>query len=155
MERTTKALRLLLAMMLAAPLGAGGLCCCLLGDACSVEPVTAAPVEAGAHGCCAGLPADAPAPGGAASGPTTDGSPDDGCCDCPEREAGLRPAGPVTFAVAGATSGASPVTVVAVLPVHDGPVAGDVDDADARSRFRSSLPPPGRSLHQVISVYLC
>jgi hypothetical protein len=146
-----KALNLLLALTVAVPLGGGGFCCCVLGDDCGVGMVAAAPIDTGAHDCCAHVPAAAPPP---AADPAADPA-DDGCCDCPEREAALRAAGPVIFALAETTGGASPPSALLALPVFAAPLAGGADLAEPRSRFRSSLPPPGRAVHQVISVYLC
>jgi hypothetical protein len=80
----SRALRIVLALVIAVPLGQGGLCCCLLGAApaaAAAARVQAEPV----HGCCDAAPPDRePAPPGA----------DTDRCDCPARADALVAAAP-------------------------------------------------------------
>jgi len=130
-------LRLALALVVALPLGPGGICCCLFGEA------EAAPVEAAPSSCCQ---AEAPVPESAGC-PSSEEDPE---CACPEREAAeIAPSlagGPF---VGPAPESAAPLAAPAVVlprltepePRLEAPPPGP--------------PPPAQRRHAALSVFLC
>lgn len=137
MDVFQKSLRIALALVVALPLGPGGICCCLFGEAQAAE---AGPAPAS----CCQAEAPVPEPEGC---PSTSEDPE---CACPEREvAELAPSlagGPFVGPVP--ESGNPLAEPVRVLPELLAP------------EFRVEAPPPdplppATRRHAALSVYLC
>jgi hypothetical protein len=131
----SKALRVFMALLLAVPLGGGGLCCCLIGTAGghSVASLPAAP-------CCPAESAPAQPPAGAKH---------ENDCRCPTREAGL-------LAKDAPADGALLATVVAVGPAVSPTATAPSSSTLAGPAFsRVPHPPPKVPLHRTLCVILC
>jgi hypothetical protein len=135
-RQMTRAFHVLVALLVAVPLGAGGLCCCVLGAPHDApERVAAEP----AHACC---PPETPA-ADSDEGDTEDPH----RCDCPVRETGLLASGtPEPPAPLPAPAGA---LTVPALDIPLGP-------APEPSRVVGRAPPDRRKpLYRTLSVLLC
>lgn len=145
----TKAFHVLVSLMVALPLGAGGLCCCLVGElpshaAHAVAIASPAKAATPVHSCCS-------VPAAAAESDTSDPArPDDAGehkCGCPERET----------AVLAAAAGQEPL--VGTMLTHGDVLLADSGDlvvlAPARPDPGRPDPPPKRPLFRTLSVLLC
>jgi hypothetical protein len=133
-----KAFHILVAVFVAVPLGAGGLCCCLLGTHDREIEVAAEP----AHSCCASEPAGAAAPAREPAGrPCADRGDD---CGCPARDAAI-------------TKSASESQLPAPAPAAAAvPEPGEVALAPfAPAVERAVDHPPKRPLFRTLSVIRC
>jgi len=142
----TKTFHILVSVMVALPLGAGGLCCCLLGDSpAPMSAVASVPAPPPAHSCCSG-PAEpaAAAPDDAAAPDTAGGHK----CGCPERETALLAAVAGQEPVAAGT--AFPTALLAPVALPAAPVTETAAAFPARPD-----PPPKRPLFRTLSVLLC
>lgn len=139
----SKAFRILVSALVAAPLGAGGLCCCLLGtpDVAAQDATTQAAAQA-AHPCCAELAA----PGTSTPACQTDAEADE--CGCPERETATL-----------ASSTAAPTAPTSVPTVMVFAIASDLSathDSGARpADTRTPHPPPKQPRYRTLSVFRC
>ncbi len=144
----SKAFRILVSALVAAPLGAGGLCCCLLGtpdvaaqDTAAQDTATQAATQT-ARPCCAELAA----PGTSTPACETDAETDE--CGCPERETATL-----------ASSTAAPTAPTSVPTVMVFAIASDLSathDSEARSAdARTPPPPPKQPRYRTLSVFRC
>ncbi len=134
-----RAFHIIISLLVAVPLGAGGLCCCLLGQTDAAAAAT--PAEP-THPCC---PSDPAPPDRGQSSPIDT---DESDCDCPVREAAL-------------TAGSSGGTLLpGPAPDSDG-IALQIEYAVVYStgerapRPHIPDPPPKRPLYRTLSVLLC
>jgi hypothetical protein len=136
-------LRIAMALLIALPLGPGGICCCLFEEAAAAVRVEQAEPAAPAP-CCH---AEAPSPERAAASDAGEHEKD---CGCPERDA--------------AELGASPIGVPFVGPAPESPApaapAEAIRPVFAEPAPAPEAPPPGPSppaarRHAVLSVFLC
>jgi hypothetical protein len=130
-----KAFRILAALLVAVPLGIGGLCCCLIGASpAGLELAAIAPPSS----CCDA--ARAPAP-------PADCPEDDEDCSCPSREAGLlAKSAPTETVNQEAPASALPQPLVSVA------------EFQARTPLPARVtpyPPPKVPLHRTLCVTLC
>lgn len=140
MSLWNRSLRVLAALLIAVPLGQGGLCCCLFGMPETVLETAAAEPE---HGCCAS--AAAPVESADSSCPADQ---HDGECGCPVRDVSLLAAGsgaPLLLAQA-STLEASVVPTEAGVRV----LATSVDLASHHPH-----PPPKQPLYRTLSTLRC
>ena len=132
-----KSFRALVALMIAVPLGPGGLCCCLIGatDVMAAEAVAPAPTS-----CCSqpAVPAVPPAP----EPPVADL--DAAECDCPVRDAGFLPERVQSLSAVPPAPAVETVSVVA--PAALGPIEAPLPP--------SPVPPPKIALHLALSVLI-
>lgn len=136
----TKAFRILMSLVIALPLGAGGLCCCLWGDVPSAA--ASGEVAVGASSCCAepghATPVDRPG---------ADPPGEDEECGCAEREA----------AVLTPSTSQEPILGLS-LALGDLSPASSIVPATPSAAHRVLPPvPPGhkRPLFRTFSVLLC
>ncbi|MGQ0723544.1 MAG: hypothetical protein ACT4PE_18495 [Candidatus Eiseniibacteriota bacterium] len=132
----SKAFRVLAALLVAVPLGVGGLCCCLLG-APDAHRHAAAPTALAP--CCAdeNTPA-APRPGPA----------DDEDCSCPSRDAGVLAA---SVPAEGAAPTAPACVAVTVVPTVESILAGPA----GLSVRTTPYPPPKVPAYRTLCAILC
>jgi len=132
----TRALHILLALVVALPLGAGGLCCCLF--AIGTADVAR---DSGAPACCsnASAPATSQAPCPAAEGAD---------CECPSRDAAL-----VEVPASGKLLSAPGSMLAMIAPPADAAsLAGDVSRSHGS---RIPHPPPKQPLYRTFSSIRC
>jgi hypothetical protein len=131
----SRALHASIALLIAIPFGAGGLCCCLF--AAPRPEIAADPVSP----CCAGetVPVERP------SCPERDGED----CKCPAREAGL-------LAKPASDAGALPEAPVAAVPALVRAPAGEIPGAHAGPAVRRNpYPPPKAPIYRTLCAILC
>jgi hypothetical protein len=131
----SRVFRVFLALLVAVPFGAGGLCCCLFAE--SSPELAAAP----APSCCAGETApverpSCPEPGGEE-------------CECPARDVAL-------LAKPAPDAGVLPDVPIALLPALSGTPAGEIHDTHAGPAVRRNLhPPPKARIYRTLCAILC
>jgi hypothetical protein len=129
----SRVFRTFLALVIAVPFGAGGLCCCLFAES---RPVAAAPAS-----CCA----DDAAPVERSSCPQ--GGEED--CGCPTREAAL-------LAKPAPDAGAVPDVSVALLPAMTGTPAAGIHDTHSGAVVPPDLHrPPKIPLYRTLCAIRC
>ncbi|MCA9750629.1 MAG: hypothetical protein KC591_00425 [Gemmatimonadetes bacterium] len=128
-------LRVFLAVLVALPLGAGGICCCLFE-----KPVQSPEVATARPSCCA-----------AAETPASPDEPSkDEDCHCPARELAEAPSSSATPELV--TPGPTGLLALAAVPA----VGALLPESPVRSA-RAPDPPPGRSgrMHVRLAVFRC
>jgi hypothetical protein len=151
MSLLTKPLNTMLAVLVALPLGPGGLCCCVIGGACGhVDADSCAPAEA-VHSCCCGDLVDAqPAspqtvPGAVACATQHDAA----GCNCPKRDDGVVPSVPNEDRLAF-------TNFVDITGLAEAQTIASVDEAAGGVRAHEvHRPPPKVPLHTTLAVFLC
>ncbi len=86
----TRAFHILVSLLVAVPLGAGGLCCCLIGQADDAQETVVAEAT---HSCCPSESTPSAPPDSGQSCPSEESGED---CGCPERDTALVAVGTVT-----------------------------------------------------------
>ncbi len=153
MDFAGKALRMLVAVLVAVPLGPGGICCCLFGGDApgDVEDAQVLVASGGGGSCCSSPAAPAaahPAPG---SAPVVAEAADahEGGCDCPVRDAAVEVSPTVAASPASADA-------IRVAPATSPTVAVDLAIFSApRGAAAGPEAPPGPPVRLALSVFLC
>ena len=160
MALVDRALRILVILLVAVPLGPGGICCCVVGDGSSAgeaafeaasPAIASAVAPAGTHGCCETAPRPRSSresgsrsdTGLRAARHTGDG------CGCTMREAAVE-AAPTAELLPPAPHGLAPVeALVARTTMSSDPPSGVLEVSPG---YRSASGPPVRLL---LSVFRC
>jgi hypothetical protein len=131
----SRAFRVLMALLIAVPLGVGGLCCCLLGASGAQDSAAATTPS-----CCAGE-------SGPVAPPACPEHEDD--CSCPSRDAAL-------LAKSAPTEGAAPAAPATLAPaaVHT-PVDVPALKVAGLSGPPTPYPPPKVAVYRTLCAILC
>jgi hypothetical protein len=130
----SQAFRVLVALLVAVPLGAGGLCCCLLGSPAAAHDAAVPSTPS----CCAGESTPIATPASAEHE-------DD--CSCPARDAGV-------LAKSAPVESAAPVAPAAVVPAAAPSVAVVIAFAGL-AVHATPYPPPKVPLFRTLCTILC